>query len=148
MKINVTVNKIEKTFDIEPHEAILEVLRRYGYLSVKRGCDTGNCGVCTILIDNTPINSCSFLAARADGLSITTVEGVKEEAEKIANCLVTEGVDQCGFCSPALVLSTIAMKSELVNPTDDDILHYLTGNLCRCTGYVGQLRAIRKYLEE
>lgn len=92
--------------------------------------------------------SCSVLAVRADGHTIDTLEGLQEEAAAFGACLADEGAEQCGFCSPGLILSVLAMARELRNPTDDEIRHYLAGNLCRCTGYQGQLRAIRRYLTE
>lgn len=146
MIIKVNINGVNKTFDIEPHEYLLDVLRKNGYLSVKRGCDTGACGVCTVLIDGAPTLSCSLIAARADGRKIITIEGAEEQAKEIGEYLVTEGVDQCGYCSPGLILTVLAMKTQLKNPTEESIKYYLTGNLCRCTGYVGQLRAIKKYM--
>lgn len=146
MIIKVNVNGANKTFDIEPHEYLLDVLRKNGYLSVKRGCDTGACGVCTVLVDGAPTLSCSFLAAKAEGKKIITIEGAAEHAKEIGKFLVDEGVDQCGYCSPGLILTVIAMKTQLENPTEESIKHYLTGNLCRCTGYVGQIRAIMKYM--
>lgn len=146
MLIKININGINKSFDIEPHEYLLDLLRNNGYLSVKRGCDTGTCGVCTVLMDGEPTLSCATLAVKADGKEITTIEGVGEQAKEVGNCLVDEGVDQCGYCSPGLVLTVIAMKKELENPTEESIKHYLSGNLCRCTGYVGQLRAIKKYM--
>ncbi len=146
MIIKVNINGVNKNFDIEPHEYLLDVLRKNGYLSVKRGCDTGCCGVCTVLIDGAPTLSCAFLAARAAGKSIITIEGVQEQAKEIGKFLVDEGVDQCGYCSPGLILTIIAMKAQLENPTEESIKYFLAGNLCRCTGYVGQLRAIKKYM--
>ncbi len=152
MKIQIKINGLDKKLEIEPHEYLLDVLRRNGYLSVKRGCNTTSCGVCTVLMDGSPVLSCAMLAARAEGHHITTVEGIQEEAKKFGAYLVGEGSDQCGFCSIGLVLTVIAMKNEfsqkgIAAPTDEQINHYLAGNLCRCSGYVGQLRAIRKYLE-
>lgn len=147
MIINLTVNGAKKSFDIKADEFLLEVLRRNGYLSVKKACDTGSCGVCTVLIDGKPTLSCSFFAIRADGKDITTVEGISEEDKVIGEYLVEEGADQCGYCSPGLILTVAAMKKELKNPTKEDVSHYLNGNLCRCTGYIGQLRAIMKYME-
>lgn len=146
MIIKININGVNKSFDVEPHEWLLDLLRNNGYLSVKRGCDTGTCGVCTVLIDGEPTLSCATLAVKADGKKITTIEGVGEEAKEVGNYLVGEGVDQCGYCSPGLVLTVIAMKKEISNPTEESIKHYLSGNLCRCTGYVGQLRAIKKYM--
>ncbi len=147
MIINLQINGKKKSFDVAPDEYLVEVLRRYGYLSVKKACDTGSCGVCTVLIDGSPVLSCSYFAVRADNKSITTVEGISGEDRKLGELLVDEGVDQCGYCSPGLILTVIAMKKELKNPTKDSITQYLTGNLCRCTGYVGQLRAIMRYME-
>lgn len=147
MNINLTVNNKKVSFDIKADEYLVEVLRRYGYLSVKKACDTGSCGVCTILIDGKPILSCSYYAIRANNKAITTIEGISEEGKKLGEFLVDEGVDQCGYCSPGLILTVIAMKKELINPTEKEVSQYLTGNLCRCTGYVGQLRAIMKYME-
>lgn len=147
MQVNVIINGAKKTLDIKPDEYLVEVLRRYDYLSVKKACDTGSCGVCTILIDDKPILSCSFLAVRAEGRKITTIEGVQEEANIVGAYLVDEGVDQCGYCSPGLVMTLIGMKKEMTEPTEEKITRYLNGNLCRCTGYVGQLRGIKKYME-
>lgn len=146
MEINLHINDIKKIFKIKPDEYLVDVLRRYGYLSVKKACDTGSCGVCSILIDDKPTLSCSYLAVRADGKHITTIEGVEEEAEILGGYLVNEGVDQCGYCSPGLILTVIGMKKEMENPCEEKISHYLNGNLCRCTGYVGQLRGIKKYM--
>lgn len=146
MIINLHINGKKKSFDIKADEYLVEVLRRYGYLSVKKACDTGSCGVCTVLVDGSPVLSCSYFAVRADNKSITTVEGITGEDRNLGEFLVDEGVDQCGYCSPGLILTVIAMKKELKNPTKESITQYLTGNLCRCTGYVGQLRAIMRYM--
>jgi carbon-monoxide dehydrogenase small subunit len=148
MKINLTVNGENKTFEIDPSMTLLEVLRNNGYLSVKQGCDTGTCGLCTVLMDERPILSCSILAAKADGHFIKTIEGIKDEAEKIGEYLAKEGADQCGFCRPGLIINVYSMKKTLKNPSEEDVNKFLVGNLCRCTGYVGQTRAIKKYLEE
>ena len=146
MKINLTINDENKTFEIDPSMTLLEVLRDNGYLSVKQGCDTGTCGLCTVLLDEKPILSCSILAAKVDGHFVKTLEGIKDEADKIGDFLAKEGADQCGFCSPGLIINVYSMKKTLKNPTDEDINKFLVGNLCRCTGYVGQTRAIKKYL--
>ncbi|MDO9592239.1 MAG: (2Fe-2S)-binding protein [Erysipelotrichaceae bacterium] len=148
MNITLNVNGKNRSIEIMPDEFLLDTLRRLGFKSVKRGCDTGSCGLCTVLLDGRPLLSCSYLSARASGRAITTIEGAGAEAKKIASALVGEGVEQCGFCSPGLVLSILAMKNEIgQEASDEDIKHYLNGNLCRCTGYEGQLRGIRQYLE-
>ena len=100
-----------------------------------------------MLLDGNPIASCSYLSIQADGHNITTVEGIREEADKFADLMGHEGADQCGFCNPGLALTVYAMKQELIQPSDDEIRDYLVGNLCRCTGYVAQHKAIKKYLE-
>jgi carbon-monoxide dehydrogenase small subunit len=147
MTIRLTINGRLVALDIEPGAMLCDVLRNAGYKEVKKGCDTGSCGACTVLLDGNPILSCSFLAARAEGRKVTTVRGVEAEAMEFARFLTAEGADQCGFCAPGLTLTVLAMKKELKNPTDEEIRHYLAGNLCRCSGSEGQLRAIRKYLE-
>lgn len=147
MKATININNQDRELTFQPHEYLLDVLRRYGYLSVRKGCDTTSCGVCTILIDDKPMHACSYLAARAEGHKVTTVEGVAEEAKRIATFLVEEGVDQCGYCSPAFVMTIMGLKNEIKNPTNEEILDYFMGNLCRCSGYIGQLTAIKKYLE-
>ena len=144
--ISFTLNgkKIEDA--VAPDQPLLEYVREKGCLSVKHGCETSNCGLCTVLMDGKPVLSCTMLAVRADGHDIVTLEGVQDEAAEIGTFLASEGAEQCGFCSPGLIMNIIAMTRELHNPSEDEIRAYLAGNLCRCTGYVGQLRAIRAYL--
>lgn len=146
MQIELIVNGKKHFTEVAYDEFLIDTLRRLGYLSVKRGCDTTNCGLCSIWIEGKPTLSCSSLSIRANGKNITTLEGVQREAEEFARIFTAEGAEQCGFCSPGFVMTVIAMKRKLVNPSDDEIKHYLTGNLCRCTGYMGQLRAVKKYL--
>lgn len=147
VRIVLTINNRSREVEILPGQVLYDVLKSCGISSVKKGCGTANCGVCTVLLDGKPIPSCSYLAARADGRSITTIEGVQEEAELIGSMLNVEGAVQCGFCTPGLLLTVIAMKAELENPTEEEIKNYLVGNLCRCTGYQGQLIAIKRYME-
>lgn len=146
MKVNCVINHENKILEIAPDEYLLDVLARYHYTSVRRGCDHTSCGVCTVLVDGRAVPSCSYLAARAEGKEILTVEGIQEEAEKIATYFGEEGADQCGYCNPSMALSIVAMKKELKNPTPEEIKKYLVGNLCRCTGYIAQEEAIKKYL--
>lgn len=147
MKINIKLNGKKKVFDVKPDEYLLDTLRNNNYTSVRRGCDTSSCGVCTVLLNGNPIASCSYLSCKAEGKEVTTVEGIQNEADIIAGLFGKEGADQCGYCNPSMALTLYAMKRELQNPTDDEIRSYLVGNLCRCSGYVGQHRAIRAYLE-
>ncbi|MTI48262.1 (2Fe-2S)-binding protein [Sporosalibacterium faouarense] len=147
MKINVKINGIKKALDVSPDEYLVETLRNNGYMSLRKGCDTGSCGMCTIHLDGEAVLSCVLISAKADGHEITTIEGVQEEAKDVAKYLVDEGVDQCGFCGTGTIMSILYLEKCVDNPTDEDILHYLRGNLCRCTGYAGQLRAIKRYLE-
>ncbi len=115
MKIKFNINgKINSTY-IDADETLLHVLRKLGYKSVKEGCDTGTCGVCSVLIDGKPVLSCSYLAAKAEGHEVVTMEGLGDEAADIITAITDEGADQCGFCGPALVLTAYAMKKELNN---------------------------------
>lgn len=147
MILNLKINGKNKELLIKEDEYLADVLRKAGYLSVKKGCDTGVCGLCTVLLDGSPILSCSTLAVRAQNKSIETVEAYPKEAKLLASFMAEEGAEQCGFCAPGFTLTVIAMSKELKNPTDDEILHYLNGNLCRCSGYVSQLRGVKKFLE-
>ena len=146
MQIKLWINNKEFNDDISPDTLLLDYVRAKGFLSVKRGCETSNCGLCTVMLEKKPILSCSTLAVRANGQHVTTIEGLEKEAAQFGGFLADEGAEQCGFCSPGFIMNVLAMKNELNNPTEDEIKKYLEGNLCRCTGYQGQLRAIKKYL--
>lgn len=146
MQINTTINDKKVILEAAPDELLADVLRQAGYMSVRKGCDTSCCGLCTVWLEGKPLLSCTVPAFRAQGKVIITIEGVSSEAEEFARVLAAEGAEQCGFCSPGFIMTVLAMKRELTNPTEAEIVHYLTGNLCRCTGYMGQLRAIKTYL--
>lgn len=146
MKITLILNGKKTEAEIKADTLLLDLVREKGCYSVKRGCETSNCGLCTVWLDKKPVLSCSVLAARADGHEIITLEGLQKESEEFAGFLAREGADQCGFCSPGLIMNVLAMERELVNPTTDEVREYLAGNLCRCTGYASQLRALEKYL--
>ena len=148
MQFTITINGKETRCDAAPEAPLLETLRGLGLHSVRSGCESANCGVCTVWLDGKPVLSCSVPTARAAGHRVTTVEGVKDEAAELVDRLAAEGADQCGYCAPGLVMSVLAMKRELTQYDDAAILHYLNGNLCRCSGYESQLRAIRGYLKQ
>ena len=138
MEIKLTLNGRAVTASVQADTLLLDFLRSQGCLSVKRGCETANCGLCTVLMDGKPVLSCSVLAARADGHAVHTLEGLQEEAADFAAFIADQGAEQCGFCN---------LLRENPDPTDDEIRAYLAGNLCRCSGYEGQLRGIRAYLD-
>ena len=146
MEIKLKLNGKMITASVEADTVLLDFLREKGCLSVKRGCDTSNCGLCTVLMDGKPILSCSTLAVRADGHEIHTLEGLQKEASDFVGFIADQGADQCGFCNPGFVMNTIALLRENPDPSDDEIRAFLAGNLCRCSGYDGQLRGIRNYL--
>ena len=146
MEIKLKLNGKNIVASVEADTVLLDFLREKGCLSVKWGCDTSNCGLCTVLMDGKPILSCSTLAVRADGHEIQTLEGLQKEAEDFVGFIADQGADQCGFCNPGFVMNTIALLRENPDPSDDDIRAFLAGNLCRCSGYEGQLRGIRNYV--
>ena len=148
MEIKLWINNKLYIDNIEPDMMLIDFVRNKGFFSVKRGCETANCGLCTVHLEGKPVLSCSTLAMKANGKHVTTLEGMKEEAEEFGAFMADEGAEQCGFCSPGFVMNVIAMKKELKNPTEEEIKYYLAGNLCRCTGYMSQLRAIKKYLDK
>ena len=147
MEIKIMLNGKSVIGHVEADTVLLDFLREKGCLSVKRGCDTSNCGLCTVLLDEKPILSCSTLAVRVDGHKIYTLEGLQEEASEFVGFIADQGADQCGFCNPGFVMNTIALLRENPDPTDDEIRAFLSGNLCRCSGYDGQLRGIRAFLD-
>lgn len=152
MTLHCTINGKEVNLECTPGEVLADVLRNAGYKEVKKACGTGNCGLCTVLLNETPVASCSVFAARAEGSTITTVQGLVKEAAELAAYIAAEGAEQCGFCSPGFVLTALAMEREfnargIKGFNKAEVKHYLAGNLCRCSGYQGHLRALEKYLE-
>ena len=146
MTITIQLNGRPVTADVSPDTLLLDFVRAQGCASVKCGCETAGCGLCTVFLDDVPVLSCSVLAARADGHTVTTLEGLQDEAAEFVGFIADQGADQCGFCNPGFVMNTIALLRDNPDPTDDEIRAYLAGNLCRCSGYEGQLRGIRNYL--
>ena len=147
MEIKIILNGKPIQDTIEADTLLIDFVRKHGCFSVKRGCETANCGLCTVLMDEKPVLSCSMLAARADGHKITTLEGLQEEAADFVGFIADQGAEQCGFCNPGFVMNTIALLRENPDPTDDEIRAFLAGNLSSCSDYESQLRGIRSYLE-
>ena len=146
MQINIVLNGKKIQEEIEPDMLLIDFVRKHGCKSVKRGCENSGCGLCTVFLDDKPVLSCSILAARVDGHKVTTLEGLKEEAEEFGAFIADQGAEQCGFCNPGFVMNAIALFRENPYPDEDEIKEFLSGNLCRCSGYEGQLRGILDYL--
>ena len=146
MELKFTLNGKKVATIIEADSLLIDVVRDLGCLSVKRGCETSNCGLCTVFVNDKPVLSCSVLAARVEGQNVTTLEGLQDEAKDFGTFVANQGAEQCGFCNPGFMMNAIAMFRENEDPSDEEILAYLTGNLCRCTGYEGQLRSIKAYI--
>ena len=141
MQITLTLNGIRVSEEIAPDMLLIDFVRAHGCKSVKRGCEVGECGACT-----EPVLSCSVLAARADGHKITTLEGLQEEAAEFGAFIADQGAEQCGFCNPGFIMNALALFREQPYPTEEQVKEYLAGNLCRCSGYEGQLRGIMSFL--
>ena len=146
MIVTISVNGKKITEDISADMTLYQFVREHGCYSVKCGCETTNCGLCTVFLNDKPVLSCAVLAARADGQKVETLEGLQKEAEEFGRFIADQGAEQCGFCNPGFVMNTIALLRENPDPTDDEIRSYLAGNLCRCSGYEGQLRGIRAFI--
>lgn len=137
-KISLRVNGIQRTLDVEPRETLLDVLRgRIGLTGAKKVCDRGECGGCTVLLDGEPVYSCLFLAIRADGRSVTTVEGMADgdRLHPVQEAFIEKDAYQCGFCAPGFIMASTALLTKTPNPTPDEIKEGLSGNLCRCGNY-------------
>lgn len=148
MVVTFYLNDVRVSYDVRPDEYLSETLRSHGVKSIKIGCNETTCGSCTLLIENKPVMSCGVLTASIEGKHVTTVEGIQEEAAKIAYHFAEEGADQCGFCNVGYALVIYALKREIKNPTDEQIKEYVVGNLCRCSGLHSQINAIKAYLKE
>lgn len=146
MEISYILNGNKVTSTIAADDMLMAELRKQNCYSVKCGCETTNCGLCTVWLDDVPVLSCSVPAARIDGHKVTTLEGLQEEAKEFAQFMAAEGADQCGFCNPGFIMNVLAMARDLENPTKEEWNAYLSGNLCRCTGYMSHNRAIENYL--
>jgi carbon-monoxide dehydrogenase small subunit len=146
MKVTVTINGSDRSAEAEPRQLLVDFIRStLGLTGTHIGCDTTSCGVCTILVDGTPVKSCTMFAVQADGRSITTVEGLKQNGQlsNIQKAFHQEHGLQCGFCTPAMMLVGSAFLKENPDPTDDEIRWAISGNLCRCTGYMNIVKSIQ-----
>jgi aerobic-type carbon monoxide dehydrogenase small subunit (CoxS/CutS family) len=147
----LNVNGTSFTVELEAGRTLLSVLRgELGLTGSKEGCDDSECGACMVLIDGEPVNSCSFLALQADGRAVTTVEGLASGSElhPLQRAFLQHGGVQCGFCTPGMLISATALLKANPDPTEDEIRAGLSGNLCRCTGYVGIVAAVRSAAAE
>lgn len=144
-KIALRVNGRVHDVSVAANATLLETLRALGHVDVKSGCDKGDCGACTVLLDGKAVPSCLVLAAQADGATITTVAGLgtAEHPHPIQEAFADAGAIQCGFCTPGLILSTKALLDANPNPTEAEIREAISGNLCRCTGYAQIVEAVR-----
>ena len=146
ISINLNVNGIDYPVDIDAGRNLVSVLRtEIGLTGTKEGCDDCECGACMVLIDGRPVNSCSYLAAQAADRPISTVEGMMagDVLHPLQQALLDEGGVQCGFCTPGMIMSATALLSRNASPTEEEIRVGLSGNLCRCTGYIKILAAVQ-----
>lgn len=154
--LHISVNNEYHELYVEPKRLLVEVLRdKLGLTGTKRGCNTGACSACTVLLNGVPVKSCSVLAMQGDGAEITTVEGLADggKLSPIQRSFLDYGAYQCGFCTSGMLISTTALLKESPKPTKEQIMEAIHGNICRCTGYNSIIRAIKavaegKYKEE
>jgi len=142
--IRVTVNGEPRRWTVAPGDLLLDVLRREGYWGVKKGCETGECGACAVLVDGEPVNSCLMFAAQADGRKVLTIEGVakRDQLDPIQEAFLDHGAVQCGYCTPAMILCTRALLERSPKPTEAEVREMLGGVFCRCTGYKKPVEAV------
>jgi len=141
----LAVNGVAYPVELDPGTSLLDAIRdAIGLTGPKEGCDDSECGACMMLLDGKPVNSCSYLALQAEGSQVTTVEGLAdgEELSALQTAFLREGGVQCGFCTPGMLISATALLAENPSPTEDEVRIGLSGNLCRCTGYDGIVKAV------
>ncbi len=146
MHIALTVNGEQREADVPSAATLVEMLREHlGLVGTKVGCGHGECGACTVLLDGEPVNSCLVFAAQCDGREVTTIEGLRRHGalDRIQNAFVDAGAVQCGFCTPGMIMSAAALLSFNPEPSRDEIEEAISGNLCRCTGYVKIVDAVQ-----
>ena len=145
MRISILINGEKRAFQAEPSDTLLTLLRREGYKGVKKGCETGDCGACAVLFDGRAVNSCLLLAAKADGHSVITVEGLEDDGRLsiLQEAFLDAGAVQCGYCTPGMLIAATDLLNRNPDPSEEEIREAISGNLCRCTGYVKQVEAIK-----
>ena len=148
-RINVTVDGVNYSDDVEPRMLLVHYLREVlGKTGTPVGCDTSNCGACTVLMDGRSVKSCAVLSVQADGADVTTIEGLADgELHPVQRAFHTEHALQCGYCTPGMILAATDLLRDNPHPTDQEIREGLEGNLCRCTGYENIVRAVRRAAE-
>ena len=150
VEVRLKVNGSDFRLSLSPRTTLLEALREHiGLTGTKEGCGKGDCGACTVLVDGVPVNSCLMLAAQAEGKEILTIEGLARQGEldPLQKAFIEAGAVQCGYCTPGMILSAKALLNENPHPTVEEIKEAISGNLCRCTGYVQIIEAIQKASE-
>jgi carbon-monoxide dehydrogenase small subunit len=149
MRLNFNINSEIKELELKSNETLLDVLRNNSYNEVKCGCNEGECGACLVLLDDKPVNSCQVLAMSVRDKEVKTVKGIGTlfSPHIIQKTFAQAGADQCGFCSPGMVIASYSLLKENPNPAYEDIVEGLDGNLCRCTGYVKIIEAVEKSAE-
>lgn len=151
MRLRFTLNGRPTEVEVEPYELLAEVLReRLGLIGTKIGCGEGECGACTVLVDGTSVLSCIYPAAKVQGRTVTTIEGLSpgEALHPVQEAFIEHFAAQCGYCTPGFVMSTVALLREKPRPDREEILEGLSGNLCRCTGYYQIVEAVKKAVEK
>jgi carbon-monoxide dehydrogenase small subunit len=145
-KVTVTVNGALERVDVPSHMTLLQMLRdKMALTGTKNGCEAGECGACTVLVDGEPVNSCMMLAVEADGCEVLTVEGIAPEGQlsPLQEAFAEHNAVQCGFCTPGMLMSATALLGRNAHPSEEEIKEALVGNLCRCTGYVRIIKAVQ-----
>ena len=147
---SITVNEVKHRIAVRPHDVLLDVLREQLNLTgSRRGCDMGTCGCCTVILDGRPVLSCLTLALEAEGLQVTTIEGIAHGEESgglhpVQQAFVDQGASQCGFCTPGFIMTAVSLLSKTANPSESEIREAISGNMCRCTGYLSIIAAIQQ----
>jgi aerobic carbon-monoxide dehydrogenase small subunit len=140
MLVKLTINGEPREVEVEPYRSLLDMLRNEaGLTGTKKGCDVGDCGACTVIVDGKPVNSCLMLGVEAEGAKVETIEGLRHPLQE---SFIRHGAAQCGFCTPGMIMMAKALLDEKPRPTEDEIRFALAGNICRCTGYTKIIEAV------